>query len=81
MGQKMVPKLVSIRSADNSEVKIIANSVYKLERLTRLGGPSGSTITMHLTKELTPEEQELEDQEAMEYLDKLIEEGGTIWKD
>jgi hypothetical protein len=61
-----------IQSATNDRVEIVPNAVYKLERLVGPGGPAGNRITMTLSKVLTPEEEAIQNQEAIKALDKLL---------
>jgi hypothetical protein len=72
VGDRFIPELMPIQSATNDRVEIVPNAVYKLERLVELGGPAGNRITMTLSKVLTPEEEAIQNQEAIKALDKLL---------
>jgi hypothetical protein len=71
VGEEFIPSLVPIHSTDSGQINIVPNAVYKLERLLKLGDGGQNTVTMHLTKVLTPEEQAREDEEMIEYLDEI----------
>ena len=74
VGDDFIPRLVPIRSTNSDQVEIIPNRVYRLERQTTLGGPAGATISIGIFKVLTPEEQAIEDKEADDFLERLINE-------
>lgn len=72
--------LVPITSTNTGQVRIVPNSVYKLVRSVVLGGRQGNTVTIELTKALTPGERGMMEnqttdgmtqEEANEFLDQL----------
>ncbi len=75
VGDEFIPQLVPISSTNASQIEILPNAVYKLERITfmQLGNPAGNTIKMELSRILSPDEQAIQDKEAMDYLDQLIQ--------